>query len=190
MLTVAPAGIVAPFEPVTGCCTVAVTWSPTAFVPVQIFDDEFVVSVAPAGIIPTAPPPVSFDDAPLGFDVTVFPFEVVVAAGGITGGLLGREGVRGVVRSGARFFVGDLAADGAGASGVVAGTSFNCGCAAESRPASARSRFNVLSAPSAVLSGPFFASDLHAATTVNAATIIGVPKRRIYFDMLVPPGVS
>ena len=41
------------------------------FVPVQIFDDEFVESVAPAGIIPTAPPPDADGFVPLvGFAVT------------------------------------------------------------------------------------------------------------------------
>src|SRR6476659_2229936 len=55
--TVAPAGITAPLLPVTAFSTVAVTLSPTLFVFVQIRDAAFVVMVAPAGIIPTAPPP-------------------------------------------------------------------------------------------------------------------------------------
>jgi hypothetical protein len=93
-------------------------------VPVQIFDEAFVLSVAPAGIIPTAPPPDAFASPVFGFVVTVLPLAVVVVAGGIVLGCAGRVGVRGVVRAGALFFAVD-----AGASGVAAGTSLSCGCA-------------------------------------------------------------
>src|SRR5262245_4885655 len=89
--TVAPAGITAPFSPVTELSSVAVTWSPTLFVFVQIFDEALVLSVAPAGIMPTAPPPVEpgFVLAP-GFDVTVLPLAVVDVAGAAGAGALGR----------------------------------------------------------------------------------------------------
>ena len=71
----------------------------------------------------------------------------VVVAGGVAAGAGdvlagGRGAVRGAVRGIAVFFAGDSTA---GAPAVAAGTSFNCGCAVVSRPASARSRFNVLS---------------------------------------------
>jgi len=198
MFTVAPAGIVAPFEPVTLLPTVAVTWSPTLLLPVHTFDAAFVVSVVPAGIIPTAPP-LFAASLPFAFDVTVLPLAVTVGSGGVVAGavvgaVLGVVfGVlRGTVRGGVRRsgvvarFVG---AAFAGASGVVAGTSFNCGWTVVSRPANARSRFSVLSVPSAVLSGPFFASELHAPKIANAATAIGAPNRRVYFDMKIPPKV-
>jgi hypothetical protein len=163
---------------------------------VQTLDEAFVLSVVPAGIIPTAPPPDVDGLLVVGFVVTVLPLAVVTGAGGVFAGVVGAGAVflgsfRGVVRGAVRRSgVVRFVAVGAGAAGVDAGTSLSCGCAAESRPASAKSRFSVLSVPSAVLSGPFFASERHAANAVNAANTIGAPTRRIYFGMSVPPGVS
>jgi hypothetical protein len=85
----------------------------------------------------------------------------------------------GVLRSGALL-------SGAGAAGCDAGTSFSAGCAVESRFAIARSRFNVESAPR--LSGPFFDSELQAPSSAAATSKDG-PKRRVYFNMRIPPGV-
>src|SRR5262249_6551432 len=79
-LTVAPAGTSAPFEPDTELSSVAVTWSPTALEFVQIFDDACVLSVEPAAIVPTAPPP-AVDAFAGGFVVTVFPLGVVLVVG-------------------------------------------------------------------------------------------------------------
>src|SRR5262249_45206448 len=159
MFTVAPAGITAPFSPVTALSSVAVTWSPTAFVLVQIFDEALVFSVAPAGIMPTAPPPVElgFDLAP-GFDVTVLPLAVVVGVDGAGAELLGRGAGRdGVVVRG-RVGAGVVAGGGS------FGMSFSDGWVPLSRFASARSRFSVVSAPSAVLSVRF-ASERHAPSS-------------------------
>jgi hypothetical protein len=123
MLTVAPAGIIAPFEPETEFSTVAVTWSPTALVLVQMREFACVVSVEPAAIVPTAPPPVA---APLGLVVTVLPLGVVLVAGsdglgaGVAGFVVGR--VDGRVCGRVVF------AAGAGAAGAFAGTSLSCGC--------------------------------------------------------------
>src|SRR6478672_4926135 len=96
-LSVAPAGITAPFEPLTASSIVAVTWSPTALVFVQIREFECVLSVAPAGIVPTAPPPVEpgWLEAP-GFVVAVLPLAVSTGAGagaGVLGFDAGRLGV-------------------------------------------------------------------------------------------------
>src|SRR5690242_9996890 len=137
-------------------------------------------------MLPTAPPPDvdGFLPAP-GLVVTVFPLAVVVAAGCDGGLALGADlgvdfGVDfGVLRAGALF---------SGAAGCEAGTSFSCGCDVESRFAMARSRFNVESAPSATLSGPFFDSELQAPSNAAATSRDG-PKRRVYFNMRIPPGV-
>jgi hypothetical protein len=138
---------------------------------VQIFDAALALSVDPAGIEPTAPPPV--DDGLLrapGFDCSVLPLRVVRVVGSVRRGC-----VRGVERDDVRAGVraGALAA---GVLDDVAGTSLSCGCAVVSVPAMARSRFNALSAPSAVVSGPFFASELHAASAATAPIISDVRK--------------
>jgi hypothetical protein len=58
------------------------------FVFVQTRELELAVSVAPAGIDPTAPPPLADGFLPaFGLLVTVLPLGVVVAAGGAGGGL-------------------------------------------------------------------------------------------------------
>src|SRR5436309_7810679 len=132
-VTVEPAGIVAPLEPVTVFCTVAVNLSPTLLVFVQTLDVGVSESVVPAAIVPTAPPPA---DAALPVGrVTVLPLAVFV--GVVGAGVDGREAAGRVVVRGAV-----LVAVGADVAGGFAGTSFNCGCAAESRPASARSRLS------------------------------------------------
>src|SRR4051812_28853211 len=108
--------------------------------------------------MPTAPPPDVAAVPVVGFVVTVLPLAVVTGAGGVAArALFGavRGAVFGARRSGTVAFLGGASA---GAAGVAAGTSFSAGCAVLSRPASAKSRFSVLSAPSAPLSGPFFAS--------------------------------
>jgi hypothetical protein len=139
---------------------------------VQMRDDAFVVSVVPAAIMPTAPPPAEPGFAPApGFVVTVLPLGVVTGAGADGGfdgrgdGVLGRGAGRVGVRAGA-------VAAGRGA-GVFGATSLSCGCAVVSRFANARSRFNALSAPSAALSGPFFASELHAPSKAIATSAKG-----------------
>jgi hypothetical protein len=140
--------------------------------------------------MPTAPPPDAAGLLPAdGVVVTVFPlgvFAVVVAGGLFFGaGELGRGVVFGVEGRGDEVF-------GAGAAGVFGATSFNCGCAALSRFASARSRFNVESDASAALSAAF-ESERHAASIVSedtAANARGVAMRRVYFVMGIPPLVS
>ena len=156
---------------------------------VQTRELELAVSVAPAGMLPTAPPPLADAFLPaFGLVVTVLPLGVVVATGCDGGGLaLGADfgvdfGVDlGVLRAGALF-------SGAAAGGD-AGTSFSCGCEVESRLAIARSRFNVVSAPSATLSGPFFDSELQAPRSAAATSRDGT-KRRVYFNMRNPPRVN
>src|SRR4051812_5880945 len=97
-----------------------------------------VLSVAPAGIIPTAPPPAApgFAAAP-GFVVAVLPVRVVVVVGAgaglfsarVTGPLCaGRCVTRGCVRGSER-----LLGAGAAVAGAFAGTSLSCGCAVVSR---------------------------------------------------------
>jgi hypothetical protein len=148
---------------------------------------EFAVSVAPAGMLPTAPPPLVDGFLPaLGFVVTVLPPGVVVAAGGGGGLAFGVDfgavlGVDfGALRTGA-LLSGTAADD--------AGTSFSCGCEVESRFAMARSRLSVESAPSPTLSGPFFDSELQAPSSAADTSRDG-PTRRIYFNMRIPPGVN
>ncbi|HEY5062989.1 MAG TPA: hypothetical protein VII52_15725, partial [Gemmatimonadaceae bacterium] len=80
IFTVAPAGIVAPFEPETEFATVAVTWSPTALVFVQILEPAVVFNVVPAAIVPTAPPPL-VPRSPPAFVVRVLPLRVVTGPG-------------------------------------------------------------------------------------------------------------
>jgi hypothetical protein len=132
-------------------------------------------------MVPTAPPPEAFLPA-LGLVVTVLPLGVVVVAGG--GLALGVDfavdfGVDfGVLRAGALF----------SGAGWAAGTSFNCGCEVESRFAIAKSRVRVESAPSPTLSGPFFDSELQAPSSAAATSKEG-PKRRVYFNMRIPPRV-
>jgi hypothetical protein len=129
-----------------------------------------------------------FDAAP-GFVVCVLPLRVVVVVG--AGGVLGRgagvevRGVlRGVVRGVLRLAGRDVA--GAGAAGWFAGTSLSCGWAAVSRFAIARSRFSVVSAPSAALSGACLGSDLQPASRPPAMSN-ETPMLRVYFVMKIPP---
>jgi len=97
----APAGIVAPFAPVTALASVAVNRSPTWLVFVQTFEFERSASVVPAGIDPT--PLRSPAPAFPGVGVAVFPLGVTVGAGAGAGALgVGRGGgvvVRGRVRT-------------------------------------------------------------------------------------------
>src|SRR5689334_7222367 len=85
---VAPAGITAPLDPVTGSFNVAEKRSPTLFVFVQTFELDASVSVVPDAMEPTLPPELF---SPL---VTVFPDGV--RAGAVDSGL-----VAGVVGFGA-----------------------------------------------------------------------------------------
>src|SRR5688572_21289643 len=75
MTAVAPAGITAPFEPVTASVVVAVNRSPTLFVFVQTFDVERSVSCVPAAMVPSVP------SEPFVPGVTVLPLAVVLGAG-------------------------------------------------------------------------------------------------------------
>jgi hypothetical protein len=77
------------------------------FVFVQTRELELAVSVAPAGMEPTAPPPAVDGFLPaLGFEVTVLPLGVVVAAVGDGGALVFGADLAvdfGVLRAGAVF---------------------------------------------------------------------------------------
>src|SRR6185437_16623659 len=84
-VTVEPAGMTAPFDPVTAFCVVIVILSPTLLVLVQTFDVGVSESVVPAAIVPTAPP--LFDVPVLGC-VTVFPLAVVAGVVGLLDELL------------------------------------------------------------------------------------------------------
>src|SRR2546423_8569979 len=177
IVTVAPAGITPPLEPVTEFCTVAVNLSPTLLVLVPTLAVGESESVVPAAIVPTAPPPV--DAAlPLG-RVTVLPLAVFVGVDGVDGRGAGREVLgRGVVLAGAGLEV----------AGGFAGTSFSCGCAAESRPASAKSRSSDESRRSALVSC-FDASVLQPPSTSAAPSASGPASRPIYFT-IDPPSWS
>jgi len=142
IVAVAPAGIVAPFDPVTDSDTVALKRCPTRFVFVQTREFDARLSVEPAEMVPTArsdPPPV--------FRVTVLPLDVVDEVGAGAGA--GRTGVRttgvdrlGVVARGA----GACGAGAAGAGAIVpAGMSFSCGCTAVSAFAICKSRLSAVS---------------------------------------------
>src|SRR4051812_47889657 len=136
-----------------------------------------VVRVAPAGMVPVAPPPLAAGLLPApGLVVCVFPLAVVTGRGAagrlaaaFTGPLCaGRFVVRGGVLVAGRVVGCGLLVVGAGAAAPT-GTSFNCGCAALSRFASARSRFSVESLLRAVLS-TFAESALHAANSEVATS--------------------
>src|SRR5258708_13380581 len=138
-LTVAPAGIVAPLDPVTGLATVAVKLCPTVYVLVHTRALERSASVVPEAMVPTDPPALEAAD-PVGFRVTVFPVGVVTGAD--TGGV-----VRAGLRAGAGLAVVVRARAGAGAAPDVAGLSLCAGCDVVSRFASARSLFSAVSLP-------------------------------------------
>src|ERR1700719_3769098 len=87
-MAVAPAGIIAPFEPVTALVTLALKRSPTLFVFVQILEPDARLSVAPAGIVP------NFAAVPALLRVTVLPLEVT----DVVGFLVVVVGVRVVLR--------------------------------------------------------------------------------------------
>ena len=109
-VAVAPAGIVAPFEPVTELLTVALKRWPTLWVFVHTRELELRLISVPAAIVPSLP-----SDPPDPF-VTVFPLAVVVVAG---------ELERGVVRGGVLTIVPDdrgrvVVREGAAVTGAVA----------------------------------------------------------------------
>jgi hypothetical protein len=116
MVTVAPAGMTAPFVPLTAFCVVAVTLSPTLMVLVHTVCDGVSESVVPAAMLPTAPPPL-FAAPPAG-RVTTLPL-------GVVRGVLLVELLRGSVRErdGSREVV-ELR-EGAEVEGGFAGTSFS-----------------------------------------------------------------
>jgi hypothetical protein len=127
MFAVAPAGITAPFDPVTASDTVAENRWPTrcVFVHTRVFDARF--TVEPAAMEPTA------RSAGPGPRSTVLPLAVVDLVGAGAGAGAVRVGVlttvpverRGAVARGCGACgAGEI---GAGAT-VPAGTSFNCGC--------------------------------------------------------------
>ena len=124
IVAVAPAGIVAPFEPVTVLLTVALKRCPTLCVLVHTRELEERLISEPAGMLPRAR---SDPDVPF---VTVFPLAVVVGVAGagvvVLGGVLTVvPDDLGGVRVGARVGARDGAlATGAGVLGSpVAGTS-------------------------------------------------------------------
>lgn len=171
IVTVAPAGIVTPFEPLTGEATVAVTRSPTFVLFVQTRDVECSVSSVPAAIVPAAPPPVP----PVVPRVTVLPLEVFV----------GVVVVVRVVVVGRVVVVRGVVVRGVVVAGVVAGTSVSCGCAALSRLASDRSRLSALSAARVV---SFLAlSPLHAPSASSDTVTNDRLTRVVYLNMEAPP---
>src|SRR6202162_4907990 len=113
---VAPAGITAPFEPVTALVTLALKRSPTWLVFVQTLEPDARLSVAPAGIVPNLAP------VPALLRVTVLPLEVT----DVVGFLVVVVGVRLMLRVVVVVFVVVL---GAGLAAVPAGTSVSAGCA-------------------------------------------------------------
>jgi hypothetical protein len=120
-VAVAPAGITAPFDPVTELLTVALKRWPTRFVFVQMRELELRLISDPAGIDPSLR---SDPDVPF---VTVFPLSVRVGAEGVTrGGVVVRGGVLTVVdgRLGVREGVVATAVGDSSA-----GTSVRAGCA-------------------------------------------------------------
>src|SRR5436305_855114 len=134
-----------------------------------------VVSVAPAGIVPTAPPPdVPGLAAAPAFFVSVLPLAVVTGFGAAGTGLLAAL-VAGPLCAGRCTVRGGLFTRGLGVAVVVgapaafAGTSLSCGCAVVSRFASARSRFNVESVFSPMLS-TLLVPALHAPRNVVATS--------------------
>jgi hypothetical protein len=90
-VAVAPAGIVAPFDPVTVLLTVALKRWPTLWVFVHTRELELKLISVPAAIVPSLP-----SDPPEAF-VTVFPLAVVVVVGAL--GVVARGVVRGGVRT-------------------------------------------------------------------------------------------
>src|SRR3954467_9191599 len=126
---VAPAGITAPLEPVTGSFNVAEQRPPPLFLFVQTFADDASVSAVPDAIAPTLPP-------------ELFSPAVTALPDGVRGGVVGAGLAAGVVGLGAgrdvRGFevVGEGFREGSDAG--VAGTSLSCGCAALSPVASWR----------------------------------------------------
>src|SRR5215208_7186593 len=118
---VAPAGITAPFEPVTASATVAVKVSPTLCVFVQTFWLDARLIVVPEAIIPTAPPPVAAAPpaAAGSLFVTVLPLAVLVGVGVRVVEPLEEVVVR----------LGGVDAVFVGVAAGVAGTSFSAGCA-------------------------------------------------------------
>ena len=175
IVAVAPAGIVAPFEPVTDSDTVAVNRCPTRLLLVQTRELDARLSVVPAEIVPTArsvPPPV--------FRVTVLPLDVVDVVGAGAGAR--RTGVRTTVPPD-RLVVVDRGAGacGAGAAGagatVPAGMSFNAGCAAVSAFAICKSRLSAVSWAS--VSALFFSVHALNATAsviaIAATALLTVP---------------
>src|SRR6185437_4965766 len=125
MSAFAPAGITAPFEPVTALVTVAVKRSPGLLVFVQIRSFDVRLIEVPAGTEPSAP------SLPAELVVTELPDGVVVGAAGAGADDVGVL-VLGFVLAGAGRRAGAGAA-GAGAAAdalSAGGTSFSCGCAA------------------------------------------------------------
>jgi hypothetical protein len=112
IVAVAPAGITAPFEPVTLLETVALNLCPTRFVFVQMREFDVRLISEPAGMEPS---PRSEPRVP---GVTVLPLGVRVGDVGAAGG-------RGVVRAGVRLVVVRLGVEraGAGAAATVVGES-------------------------------------------------------------------
>jgi hypothetical protein len=173
--TVAPAGITAPFEPLTGDVRRAVNVSPSLCVLVQTCWLAARFSVVPAAIVPTAPPP-----PPLLPRVTVLPLDVRTGVDGVRGaGLRAAGRAAGVVgrRAG-------VEARGAGVAAAFesAGTSASCGCAAVSRPASSRSRFKAESWARGESAPPPLPRS-HAASTSAADSTAAALRCRVYFAM-------
>jgi hypothetical protein len=156
MLTVAPAGIATPFEPLTDSVVVAVMLSPTALVFVQTFELDARLRVVPAATVPVVGP---VDLVPVDAGlvvVVVVVFDVVVLVGVV---LVAARLV------GALVIAGDVA------------VSFSCGLAALSAFASARF---AASAESVLSESVFAASPLQAAS-VNVAIARDVAVKRLYF---------
>src|SRR5882757_5774338 len=124
---VAPAGITAPFDPVTALVKLALKRSPTWLVLVQTLEPAARLRVAPAGIVPT------FAAVPALLRVTVLPLDVTEVVGlrvVVVGVLVA------VVFVVVVLVVVVVVVLGAGLAAVPAGTSVSAGCALVSRFAS------------------------------------------------------
>src|SRR6185437_2410549 len=179
MSAFAPAGITAPFEPVTALVTVAVKRSPGLLVFVQIRSFDVRLIEVPAGTEPSAP------SLPAELVVTELPDGVVVGAAGAgaddVGGL-----VLGFVLAGAGRRAGAGAAGAAVDALSAGGTSFSCGCAALSAFASCRSRVSVESCASV----PFLPLSLLHAPATNATDRANGARTREMRAMIVSRDLS
>jgi hypothetical protein len=161
MLTVAPAGIATPFEPLTAPVVVAVMLSPTALVFVQTLELDARLRVVPAATVPVVGPVdlVPVDAGGLVVVVVVVVVFVVLVLVGVV-----FVPVRLV---GALVIAGDVA------------VSFSCGLAAVSALANARFAARAES----LLSESVFAASLLQAASVSVTIARDAAVKRVYFTI-------